>query len=279
MGKKNRASNGLSGKQRMSGPAEDATRYNGPVKVHNTRADTVLITVGGAQQVSIITSGSGSGTYNAVLNSSDVLTNGDFTAMALLYEEYRVLGVRAEYYPKVRFADGSVAGGGSGTEALSPFLLAPWREIPGNDALLNSAMLRGGSRAVSANDYNMKDVKADEVDQMEWVDATQAVPAAQQYGIHTFLTISGGPASVTVQFGHLFAFYTVQFRTRRPVGPAARLAEPACEVKEEYVRVDVGRPATPQLRAEPARAGQQAAVPFAGPPQQLQSSRFSFTGR
>jgi hypothetical protein len=280
MAKKNRSSVGLRGKQRMSGPAEDATRYNGPVKVHNNRADTVIITVGGPQQVTITTNASGNGTFAATLNSSDVFTNGDFAAMALLYEEYRVLGVRGEYYPKLRFADGSAIGGGTGTESVSPFLMAPWREEPANDVTLNQAMLRGGSKAVSVNDYIQKEVKADEVDLMEWQGVNAAIGVSSQYGIHTFVTVTGAPASTVVQYGHLFAFYTLQFRTRRiGVYSASSAAAASLEVKEEYVRVEAGRPATPQQRVELPRVSQQAAVPFAGPPQQTLASRFSFTGR
>jgi len=238
-----------------------------------------MVTVAIPLQLSIATDASGNGTSTTVFSSADVVASGDFVAMATLYEEYRVLGVRAEYYPKLQYADGSAVGGGSGTTALSPHVLAPWREDATPIPTLGEAMVVGNIRVASVNRPIMKEVKADEVDELEWITTTGGQPpaATQRYGVKSFFTVAGGPASSTVQYGHIFAYYAVQFRIRGPPLAAFARARDAAraEEKEEKKVMQVEAPAQLVSAVNSASAVNTASTP-AGARAATQPGYFSF---
>jgi hypothetical protein len=272
MPKKNRSSLSLSGKQRMSGPAENATKYSGPLKVHNDRRDTVVMTVGGAQPVPFDSDSGGAVVGSILLNSSDVVNNPDYQAASALYEEYRVLGIRGEYYPKWKHAVPTTAAGALTQIQPGPLLMGPWREDPPTVTSIDEEMIRGNARAVCINESLRLENKADEVDQMEYTNVGSAVPAHGQYGI--VLSVSGSNLpSTTVNIGTLFAYYTVQFRTRRSNPIFMRSVETSKEVKEGYVRVEAPE-ALPQQVVAPARAVVQPPVAHLATPVNVPSAGF-----
>jgi hypothetical protein len=265
MPKNNRSSSGLRGKQRMSGPAENATKYNGPVKVHNDRRDTVCVTVGGAQPVPFDSDGAGLVDTTIVLNSSDVVTNPDFAAESALYEEYRVLAVRAEYYPKWKYAVQTTAAGGTTGIQPEPISIGPWREAAPTGTTIDNECQRGNVRFACINETLRHENKADEVDQMDFTNVGSAVPTTGQYGLVFHVGGSDTP-STTVNIGTLLAYYTIQFRTRRSDPIFRRSVVRSQEVKEGFVRIDAPQEQQSQQVAVPARAALLSpAAPLAAP--------------
>jgi hypothetical protein len=244
---------------KMRGPPPNATKYTGPARVSWGRDDEVMATMVTTAAVQITTAG-GTGVWNPVTNSNDVTIHPDFGFLAELYEEYRVCAVECRFFPKVKGADPSAAGGGSGTEQLTPYVMAPWRENGTPMPTFQEACQVGGSKMVSANWDIRKTIKADELDEMQFTDTNSTIPNDYQYGIKHFLYVASGPAAADVQFGFLVQYFTVQFRTRRPIAAmAARLA--AASAAERKVAADQqAQSVNQQAPAEPPKKDKLAEV-------------------
>jgi len=241
----------------MSGPAPGATNYRGPLRPNWNRSDQTMITITATQAVEITTDGTGTGTFNPVFNSNDVVSQDDFKTLATLYEEFRVCAITAHFVPKVQYADPSAAGSGSGTEQLTPFLLAPWRENASAFSSFQQAASQGGSRQSSANRSLTHSIRADEVDLMQYhnTGGTGSVGEEDQYGLKTYLFVSGGPASSVVQFGFVTVYFAVQFRTRSSIGATLLRRVGSQQQQQAVAPPEEKKDPPPQWVLLPAAAG------------------------
>lgn len=263
--------NGRMGKRQVvgrEGPDPNAIVYRGRIKAASNLHDTDVLSMGFDSRAQVVTDGSGNGSTSLVFSNADVAGLSDHTAMGTLYEEYRVLGIRVEYHPKLQYADGSAAGGGTGNEVVDPTVLAPFRENTGPLTSLYTAMNYGRAVIKSVNVPCALEVRMDETELAEWLDVGDSPAADQLFGIKTWQAIGGGPATTTVQEGTFLAYYCVQYRTRRTTNSAPGLAASAVvqEEKKQLAQSEVATGLAPSRLPVLSLQVRDSAVPHLAPP-------------
>lgn len=214
--------------RKMQGPPPEAQKYTGPIRVLWNKDDMVVTNIVLSGRANVGTDAMGNGSTALVYDGTVIPSQDAHVAFASLYEEYRVLGIRLEFKPKLANADFGSIGIGVGNAVADPVVIAPFRETNTSFTNLQMALTVGGCVSRPANQSVSKEIKADESDLMQWTEV--ANEPAELFGLKTWMALGGASASDTVNLGTWIATYLVQYRTRRD--PSATFAKQRVVVQD-----------------------------------------------
>lgn len=177
-------------------PAPSTISYRGRIPVNNSESGAVA-TLRRAFQVTT----NGSGLY-AATQTYDPSGCDNWSEYATIWEEYRVLGIRYEYYPTFTVNTTGV-GGGLMVNSIMHTLVSP---SPGN---ITEAYSYGDSRVGNVFKPFVREWKMSEVGEAEFVKTS--TPATDQYTLMTYIDQGGS----SIAYGVVFCNYLIQFRTLR----------------------------------------------------------------
>jgi len=177
-------------------PSPSAVSYSGRIPTNNSESG-VVATLKRAFQVTTNLSGLYASTQTYDPSGCD-----NWTEYSTIFEEYRVLGIRYEYYPTFTVNTTGVGGG----LMVNSIIHAYTSPSPGN---ITEAYSYGDSRVGNVFKPFVREWKMSEVGEAEFVKTSST--ASDQY---TFMVyIDQGGASIA--YGVVFCNYLVQFRTLR----------------------------------------------------------------
>ncbi len=177
-------------------PRPSTVSYSGPIPIRNAESGT-LVTLRRAIQVTT----NGSGVY-AATQTYDASALDNWTEYATIFEEFRTLGIRYEYFPTFSVNTGTV-GGGILCHSILHSMTAP---SPGN---ISEAYSYGDSKVGNVFRPFVREWKMSEVGEAEW-NKTSSAPTDQ----YTFMLYID-QAGASIAYGVVFVTQLIQFRTLR----------------------------------------------------------------
>jgi hypothetical protein len=175
-------------------PATKTITYNGPIRLVSADAEQSLHSLQLVNEFQITSSGAG--IINNVFPSSP---NGcaDWSSLALVFDEYRTLGFRVEFYPDNRYS--------KTTTNCTPLLCVIDRD---NAAALTTYTLGAQYEScmfVSIEDPWKREVKMNGIEDSGFVNTTSPAPTF-------YMKLYGQNLSVSTGYGLVIIRYLVQFR-------------------------------------------------------------------
>ncbi len=182
---------------RKTNPPSQALIYRGPVKDPKSVAQddtcSVLLSWTG------VISSDGAGANTSVL-SNDPSASADFASYVNIYDDYRVLAERLEYFPYNRYS--------KATTTCVPLIVVKDR----ND----SVVLSSYSSAISYSSASKRSVEDPWVETFKMVGTTESdwISTASTRATRWFKFFGSG-FSVSTDYGRFFFYARVQFRGRK----------------------------------------------------------------
>lgn len=181
-------------------PSESAQVYKGPIILKNMKEEAELYTVP-LRFTGVISSSAGGIIDSYYTSDPSSYALAEWTSMAGLYGEYRVLGMQMDFAPYNRYSKTTVV--------CTPLLVLSDRESP--TSLLGSyqnAMSHESSRILTLEDPWKHKIKMMNADESQFI-ATSS-PAAK-FAIKFY----ADGLSVSTAYGRAFVVLLIQFRARR----------------------------------------------------------------
>jgi hypothetical protein len=176
--------------------------------------------------------------FNAVLQASNVTSCTSFANYALLYQEFRVVGVAAKFLPKFQNSQpgqSTTAGYVAPGNGCSPLFLCRFHDDATALTTADEAVNHEDRREASVNQEQTVDVRMKETDEAQWHTTTSGTTGV--FGIKIFQTGVTVGATDTVNIGSAIQTFAVQFRSRVSVATAImKIGKP--DAPREEVKVD-----------------------------------------
>lgn len=183
-----------------------AVKYVGPIQVKE-KDDAVDVSIANGYGLACTVS-SGTWSNNLVYPSSGVTGLTNFTEYAGLYQEFRVLGMEANYCPTVHL--GTPAN--STLNFASPYFLCPSNieqtALTGDLAAFGHESKRMGS----LSDFVSCKIRMNSTNDATWY--TTASATTNTLCIKSYISGSSTTGTGTIYLGHVYITYNVQFRRR-----------------------------------------------------------------
>jgi len=188
-----------SGKKEHMPPNDQALVYKGPIKLKSEK-DQALTEILPMNFTGAIASSAG-GIIDTNY-SSDPSSYGlsDWTNFQGLYVEYRVLGVRLEYFPNNRY--------NKSTTVCTPLIVLVDREV-GTLGGYQVAMSHESATKHSLEDPWIKEARMNGPDEAQWIDTTTS-PSSIYY-----IKFYSDGLSVSTTYGRSFVYLLIEFRGRK----------------------------------------------------------------
>lgn len=178
-------------------PPSSQTIYAGPIVRPADRSESDLHSV--LLTYTEFLSSDGAGVMKPIY-SDDVSGYADWASFAAVYDEYRALGLRVEYFPDNRYS--------KTTTICRPLITALDRNDATVLASYSTAVAYASATKESLEDPWVREIRMNGVEDAEFV--TTSTPAAKNY----FKAYASG-LSATVEYGMIVLYCLVQFRGKR----------------------------------------------------------------
>jgi len=176
-------------------PLPSAVSYSGKIPSNTSETGTV-VTLRNAFQLTT----NGAGFVNSTQNA-DVSAFDNFSEYSTIFQDYRTLGIRYEYYPNFAVNSASVGGG-----LMVHCILHT--EITPSISNITEAYSYGDSRVGNVFKPWKAEWRMAATDEAEWLPVTSS-------GSHKAITITIDQAGASIAYGVVFVTALVQFRTTR----------------------------------------------------------------
>jgi len=235
-----------------NGPASSATAYNGPIRSIEPVADTEVLTFSDFDGVTMLGVGGASTYANTWLNSR-ITSMADWTTARALYQEYRVLGIKLEFFPKGHGGDVN-SWAGATVNTFYPVVFAPFHGNTTAFSSFNTAIAHNGRIMSPVNTPQTLTVRMSEAEESAFI--STATTPTDLFGIKGWFQYAGASTNITIWVGAIVLTYMVQFRGRafgntqiiRPAPTPGGAAARADDRREEKLAVVS---ATPLQQAAP----------------------------
>ncbi len=175
---------------------ESVVTYRGPILAPRDREETDLHTVVLGYTATLASDATGT---IASFFVNNIGSSVDWSSFAAIYDEYRVLGIRLEYFPNNRYT--------KVTTTCVPALCAVDRDDIGTPASYNELMGYASSKVCSLEDPWSMEAHMSGIEDSGFVTTATTTPL---YGIKMFAT----GLTVSTTYGRYFFYWRVQFRGR-----------------------------------------------------------------
>lgn len=186
--------------EKKSHPSADAQSYHGPIILKSMKDETELYTVP-LKFTGVVSSTAGGVIDSYYSNDPSSFALAEWTSMASLYGEYRVLGMEVRFAPYNRYSKTTVV--------CTPLLVLIDRELP-------TASLGSYQTAMSHDSCVIRTLEDPWVEtaRMENAEESQFRSTASATALFSIKFYSDG-LSVSTAYGRSFVVLLIQFRSRR----------------------------------------------------------------
>lgn len=187
------------GSSKSINPSPTAIVYNGPVNPPKAKMelDTVTMVI---PFTGLISSTAGGVIDSSYSDDPSGYGNADWTSATGLYHEYRILGLRVEFFPLNRYSKVSTN--------CAPMITVIDRAASGTLGSYLAAMNHGSAEKSSLEDPWTREVK------MSGIDEADFIPIGSPVAKHWIKFYADG-LSVSASYGRTFVYCLVQFRGRK----------------------------------------------------------------
>ncbi len=185
--------------KRTPNPSPNSLSYNGPIVTKDQKGETDCITLP-LNFTGVLTSTAGGVIDSSYSNDPNSYSLTDWTNLIGLYHEYRVLGVRMEYFPNNRYS--------KSTTTVTPMIICIDRESAGTLGSYQAAMSHSSAKKVSLEDPFSIEFKMQGAEESQF-NSTGSTSA------NTWIKFYADGLSVSTQYGRAFVYLLVQMRGRK----------------------------------------------------------------
>jgi len=176
-----------------------ALSYNGPIVPKAARKENDVASLN-LNFTGLLTSSAGGVIDSSYSNDPSSYALADWTSMTNVWHEYRVLGLRMEFFPHNRYSKTSTV--------CTPMIVVIDRSASGLLGSYQSAMNHSSARKVSLEDPWHEEAKMSSVDESSFLPCSGPVP-------NTWIKFYSDGLSVSTAYGRTFVYLLIQFRGRK----------------------------------------------------------------
>jgi len=200
MARKHKKKSKKSGKGELPNPSPNSQQFNGPIISRNMRKEEEVVSIP-LIFTGVITSSAGGEIDTYFSSDPAAYSLSDWTNLAGLYGEYRMLGIEVKFFPYNRYSKTTVV--------CTPLVVLADREAP--SATLGSyqvAASHESARITSLEDPWTQSCK------MQNAEESQFVATSGTVNLYSVKLYANG-LSVSTVYGRVFVYMLLQFRGRR----------------------------------------------------------------
>jgi hypothetical protein len=180
-------------------PSPNLQTFSGPIvsKADKEEADLIVTTL---NFTGVLTSTAGGVLDSSYSSDPASYALGDWTNLAATWHEYRVLGMRVEFFPNNRYSKAATV--------TTPMIVCVDRQSAGTLGSYQVAMDHASAKKVSLEDPWFKEVRMSNAEESQFISTvgTQAL---------FWIKFYADGLSVSTQYGRAFVYLLLQFRGRK----------------------------------------------------------------
>ncbi len=187
------------GKGNFPNPGPAAVIYKGPLKPSKMKqeAESIVTTL---NFTGILPSTAGGVIDSSYSNDPNSYSLADWTSLVALYHEYRVLGVRVEYFPWNRY--------NKTTTVCTPLITVVDRAAAGTLGSYQAAMSHESAKKCSLEDPWSEEARMESIEEATYISTSSTTASF-------WIKFYADGLSVSTTYGRMFVYVVVQLRGRK----------------------------------------------------------------